>query len=226
MLKFDMHMHSYYSFDSLNPPEKIVETAINKGLDGIAITDHNVNRIDWDSLQKKYPQIIIIPGIEVGTAGVGDILCYFIRDELTIKNPLKLLDAVHQKGGVAVLAHPYHHRKNNFSYSPELLKSVDCIEVGNAHNFKNIKKALKLTEEFSKISTGGSDAHWLYEIGNGYTLLNLTHKEAEDENNLKKALLNAENFHTNNLPFSVKFSFICSQSVKYLRKLHLLKSYN
>jgi len=25
MLKFDMHMHSYYSFDSLNPPEKIVE---------------------------------------------------------------------------------------------------------------------------------------------------------------------------------------------------------
>jgi len=223
MLKFDLHMHSYYSFDSLNPPEKIVETAIRKGLDGIAVTDHNVNRIDWDALQKKYPQLIIIPGIEVGTAGTGDILCYFIRDELSIKDPYKLVDTVHEKNGLAVLAHPYHHRKKSFSYDSKLLKSLDCIETGNAHNLSNTEKAFKLADEFSKPYTGGSDAHCLYEIGNGITLLDITKKEAEDENKLKQAILNAQVIRPSNSIISVKYSFIFSQSVKYLKKFHLIK---
>jgi predicted metal-dependent phosphoesterase TrpH len=40
-MKYDLHTHSKYSADGFLEPEKIVETAMRKGLSGIAITDHN-----------------------------------------------------------------------------------------------------------------------------------------------------------------------------------------
>ena len=37
----DLHIHSKYSYDGILEPKDIVKIAIKKGLDGIAITDHN-----------------------------------------------------------------------------------------------------------------------------------------------------------------------------------------
>ena len=41
MTKIDFHVHTSYSPDAFNDPFKIVKHAKRKGLDGIAITDHN-----------------------------------------------------------------------------------------------------------------------------------------------------------------------------------------
>lgn len=41
MMRFDLHIHSGYSFDSLLDPKRIIKKAIKKNLNGIAITDHN-----------------------------------------------------------------------------------------------------------------------------------------------------------------------------------------
>ena len=38
---FELHIHSKYSFDSLMSLESIIKEAKLRGLDGIAITDHN-----------------------------------------------------------------------------------------------------------------------------------------------------------------------------------------
>ena len=40
LIKADLHCHTYYSFDSKTEPELLVQSAIDKGLDLIAITDH------------------------------------------------------------------------------------------------------------------------------------------------------------------------------------------
>jgi len=48
-LKIDLHIHSQYSTDGLSKPESIVKRAKKKGLDGIAITDHN-NTQAWKPL--------------------------------------------------------------------------------------------------------------------------------------------------------------------------------
>jgi predicted metal-dependent phosphoesterase TrpH len=39
-LKIDLHVHTCYSEDALTTPEEVVYYARKKGLDGVAITDH------------------------------------------------------------------------------------------------------------------------------------------------------------------------------------------
>lgn len=69
--KADLHIHTNYS-DGVFPPEKIVDTAIDVGLEVIAITDHD-NILAYDAAQKHIKdnalqdKIEILRGIEVNT---------------------------------------------------------------------------------------------------------------------------------------------------------------
>jgi len=40
-MKYDLHIHSKYSHDSLLSPDNILKVARKRGLGGIAVTDHN-----------------------------------------------------------------------------------------------------------------------------------------------------------------------------------------
>jgi len=70
-MKTDLHIHTYYS-DGVFSPEKIVDTAIDVGLQAIAITDHD-NVLAYDVGQKYIKEkglegkIELIRGIEVNT---------------------------------------------------------------------------------------------------------------------------------------------------------------
>ena len=225
MLRFDLHIHSYYSFDSLTKPRVIAKKAIKKGLDGISITDHNVFKIDWKKLKLEFPELIIIPGTEIGTIGVGDILCYFITKEITSKDPFDVIKQTHEQGGIAILAHPFHHNRTLKSYPDKLMKLLDAVETGNSHNIVNHESALELANRYSKPCTGGSDAHFANEIGNGSTLIDMSRQEALSEKNLKKALLKGIVGACTSTTLGVKSSFYLSQSVKYARRLKMLKSH-
>ena len=69
--KTDLHIHTYFS-DGVFSPEKIVDTAVDVGLEAIAITDHD-NILAYD-IARKYikdkglsDKIEIIIGIEIYT---------------------------------------------------------------------------------------------------------------------------------------------------------------
>ena len=47
-MKSDLHIHTYYS-DGVFSPEKIVDTALDVGLDVIALTDHD-NAVSYTHL--------------------------------------------------------------------------------------------------------------------------------------------------------------------------------
>lgn len=67
-MKFDLHVHTNYS-DGKYSPQEMIDKAIEKGLNGIAITDHDT--VSALSEAEKYSQAIkefrFIPGIELGT---------------------------------------------------------------------------------------------------------------------------------------------------------------
>lgn len=82
MVIHDQHVHSAYSFDSEQPIEEYLSLAIEAGVSYFVLTDHyDANYLDkgedlsfdierqhkeLESLQKKYPSIKMLKGIEVG----------------------------------------------------------------------------------------------------------------------------------------------------------------
>ncbi|MCX6005578.1 MAG: PHP domain-containing protein [Chloroflexi bacterium] len=82
-MKYDLHLHTTASDGRLTPSE-VVELAAEKGLEIIAITDHDsVSGIEEASrIVGKYPQLRVIPGVEINTdyiSGEVHILGYFIE---------------------------------------------------------------------------------------------------------------------------------------------------
>ena len=80
-MKVDLHIHTSYS-DGAFSPEKIVDTAIDAGLDAIAITDHD-NILSFGIAQEyaKDKSLEILPGVEINTIYKGyevHILGYFM----------------------------------------------------------------------------------------------------------------------------------------------------
>ncbi len=69
--KLDLHVHTYGSYDfSGVTADEIVKEAISKGLDGIAITDHNTGAaIDEIKIAAKGKNLTIIPGVEITCKG-------------------------------------------------------------------------------------------------------------------------------------------------------------
>ncbi len=80
MLYYDFHIHSALSpcGDDDMTPNNIVNMAMIKGLDAIAVTDHNTVR-NLRAVEKIAQQrgILLLPGMELETAEEIHMLCYF-----------------------------------------------------------------------------------------------------------------------------------------------------
>ena len=96
-MKVDLHVHTLYS-DGVFSPEKIVDTAIDVGLQAVALTDHD-NILSYQVAQDYIKQnnlsekLEVIQGVEVNTLYKNyevHILGYFMNPENSdFKNLLK-----------------------------------------------------------------------------------------------------------------------------------------
>jgi len=165
---FDLHIHSKYSFDSILEPKKIIKVAKKRGLDGVAITDHNTIKGGLEA--KKIngdPNFLVIVGSEISTE-IGDIIGLFLNEEIKSRNSMEVIKEIKEQGGLVVLPHPYRGHKLN----EELIEKIDAIEVFNARSSKiENEKSAKLAERYGKPAVAGSDAHFSSEIGSGKTII-------------------------------------------------------
>lgn len=177
-MKLDLHVHTESSFDSMTSLDRIVKTAKKIGLQGIAITDHEVfNRIDF--LVKM--GVMIIPGIEINT-NKGDLVGLFVKYPVDCKDFDSCIKELKTQGAITVLPHPYKGHKSVES----LAAKVDCIEVFNGRiDFRRNLKAYKLAQSLSKPMIASSDAHFHFELGSCCTNVSYT----TDEEELKSYLL-------------------------------------
>lgn len=208
MLKFDLHVHSKYSKDSLMDPEKIIRIAQKRGLSGVAMTDHNVMA---DIRQNPF----VIPGSEIKTE-YGDIIGLFLKKEIKAGNFLAVQKEIKERGGLTVLAHPYNKGKRRFP--EELIPGyIDLIEVFNSRMKKEWnEKAFELAQKYQKPITCSSDAHSYFEIGRSFLILEEPINTVAD---LKARLLAKGNSYSGKLtPYYIShgLSFICEKIKKYL----------
>jgi len=126
-IRADLHIHSYGDFgsydveDTTMTPNAIVDTAIDKNLNVISITDHNEIQNSYTAIEyAKGKNILVIPGVEISTTQ-GHLLVYFetyknLRDfygNLTISEDKKIcnqgivecLEFAKINKGFGVLAH-------------------------------------------------------------------------------------------------------------------------
>jgi predicted metal-dependent phosphoesterase TrpH len=136
MKKFDMHVHSKYSFDKNAEPEEMILAAVGLGLDGIAFTEHDTyeGSEPVERLKEKYAKYItILRGMEF-SAPSSHILVYGIKEDLRSLDGISeaaFIEEVHRLGGIAIPAHPF---RVGLGYSLADIKGLTAIEGMNGHN--------------------------------------------------------------------------------------------
>ena len=178
-MKLDLHVHTTYSKDSLIKPRDAVKVALKKGLNGIAICDHDTLKAYRFLKNKRYKNFIIIPGMEIETH-IGEVMGLFIEEEIKTKNNnfFTIVNKIKDNNGLVVIPHPFdflrsNHLKLNLLNENIVKKYIDGIEIMNSRIIVKscVRKAQKYNEKYQLFETGGSDAHTPKEIGNGFTLL-------------------------------------------------------
>jgi predicted metal-dependent phosphoesterase TrpH len=167
-MRFDLHIHSNYSTDSNLEVDDILKRAVSKGLDGIAICDHNTIEGSLRAIQRTKElnlHLLVIPGIEISTSG-GHLIVLGIRENIQPGLPvLETINIARQKGGVVIAPHPF--KKDSLGFAA---KDADAIETFNSRClFGENGKAKQMASVLGKPEVGGSDSHLLSTIGLGFT---------------------------------------------------------
>jgi len=166
--KFDFHIHSKYSFDSILTPIKIISTSLKKGLTGIAIVDHDTIEGGKIASELNRTDLKIITGAEIKTE-IGDIIGLFLKREIKSRKSIKVIEEIRGQNGIVVLPHPF----KKHLLTEEILRDVDLIEGfnGRVSNSSNLK-AQELARDRNLPIIAGSDAHFSFEIGRAITQFN------------------------------------------------------
>jgi predicted metal-dependent phosphoesterase TrpH len=184
MLKYDLHLHSRYSPDGTQDVQNIVRIARKRGLDGIAITDHDTIRGGLEAVRLKAEGIDVICGCEVNTDR-GDVIGLFLTEEIKARDHVAVIEEIHAQGGIVIVPHPFDSlRGSAFWPSDGDAPLIDAIEVINARCvFRRSNAAAdRYADRYALARTGSSDAHFGAEIGNACTLI-------DEKDGIREAIL-------------------------------------
>lgn len=170
MIKADLHVHTIFSNDSSIHPKILVEQLYaHPYVKAAAITDHNTVKgfHKVRDLASAYPDITIIPGIEITTVD-GDLIILGVAEvppePWTVGN---VIDFARDAGALVIVPHPYREyglgdAARNYRF--------DAVEVlnGGSTNHANAM-AENLARELGVPGVAGSDAHRPEELWSVYT---------------------------------------------------------
>lgn len=170
--RLDLHTHSHHSKDAIYSVQEMVDTARLKGLQGLALTDHDVvdGHKDLSEVAAANPDMILLPGCEVSTKQ-GHLLAYDVTTAPPKRQPIaETIQDIQDQGGVAVLAHPFRFGNGVSAKTVRACEGL-AVETTNGRSFESMnRKSGRLAHELQRPQTGGSDAHRTHEVGNGITL--------------------------------------------------------
>jgi predicted metal-dependent phosphoesterase TrpH len=157
-------------------PEDLLRTARARGLDCIAVTDHNTVQggllaLGLSEADPSLPRVI--PGVELSTEA-GEVVGLYVRED--IPKGLSLGEAVERirvLGGLVYLPHPFdvfrrgaisRQERGNAAALCDLVEAVNGRALGPGAGFKSAR----LAEMHGKPRGAGSDAHHRAEVGRAW----------------------------------------------------------
>lgn len=142
-VNFETHLHTQCSHDSASDLESILIHAAGKGLQAVAVTDHNQIACAFRAVtvarelqeQGRLPRdFIVVVGEEINTSQghvIGLFLERYVSPNMTAAETIR---EIHEQGGLAVAP----HQGENVNYlTPSVIRTLpfDAVEVGNAAMF-------------------------------------------------------------------------------------------
>ena len=171
MLKCDLHLHSDRSPDGNMSLDTIVETCLRRGINCVAVTDHNV--FSAAPILQRMAPFRVIPGEEIKTTE-GEIIGLFLQEEIPRgMGPRATAEEIRRQGGIVYVPHPFDRlRKGRISPKGllEILDLVDAVETYNSRiTFQgDVREAERFALQHGKLQGAGSDAHVWWELGRSY----------------------------------------------------------
>ena len=184
----DLHMHTAHSDGSCRsqsgasvpcPVFKTVETAAARGLDFIAVTDHNTAS-HWGALRELQPyfdRLLLIPGEEVTTFH-GHANVFGAREAIDFRQPVNtILRQAADLGGIVSINHPASASGEDcmgcgWTWSDTDFSRVQAVEIVNGTRAAGIAFWQELLNRgFRMTAVGGSDDHRAESAGRPATVI-------------------------------------------------------
>ena len=180
----DLHTHTRpCSPCSGQTADQLLQAAMKTGLDAICVTDHHFawGGRDAQALARERYGFTVFRGVEARTT-LGDVLVFGLDEDFGVGvDGAELLRYVDERGGAAVLAHPFRHgggwalwywlEKRGLALDAHLaarpeLEHIHAIETFNGQvNADELRQAEDLARILGLPACGGSDAHAAFQVG-------------------------------------------------------------
>lgn len=215
-LKGDFHCHTVHS-DAKWTTLELAQAAEARGLDFVALTDHNT-RSGTPELKAVAPGLIVLEGEELTTYyGHALVLGLARMSDWTGFKPhagvSQLAADVREQGGLMVIAHPLAVGDpictgcswTYFDYRPEQASHFEVwnsLWSGRSHNEQALQLWYSFLEQGKRIvATAGTDAHGMdYHLEHGFTFV----QAQPDAHSILNALKQGRTYLSRGLPLEFK----------------------
>ena len=163
LIHVDLHMHTDHSHDCATPVPRLLETARDRGLGAIAVTDHNEISGALEA-RKRADGIKVIVAEEVKTADQGEVIGLFIEEKIQRGLTLEeTIAEIRRQGGLVYIPHPFDrmHSVPDYEHLLHVVEDIDAIEVFNPRvAMKSFnEEAARFAAKYRIPAGAGSDSH-------------------------------------------------------------------
>jgi predicted metal-dependent phosphoesterase TrpH/glycosyltransferase involved in cell wall biosynthesis len=168
----DLHMHTDHSPDCATPVDVLLETARDRGLGAIAITDHNEisGAFEAREVAEGMDGIKVIVAEEVKTADEGEVIGLFLEEKIPRGMSMsETIAEIKRQGGLVYVPHPFDrlHSVPDYEHLLKIVDDIDILEVFNpriAFSAFN-EEAERFAAKYRIVPGAGSDSHVAQGLG-------------------------------------------------------------
>jgi predicted metal-dependent phosphoesterase TrpH len=172
LIEVDLHMHTDHSPDCATPVEVLLETARDRGLGAIAITDHNEvsGALEARRIAEQMGDIKVIVAEEVKTAEQGEVIGLFLEEKIPRGMTMaETIAAIREQGGLVYVPHPFDrfHSVPDYEHLLDIVEEIDVLEVFNPRVALTAfnEEAERFARKYRIVSGAGSDSHVAQGLG-------------------------------------------------------------
>ncbi len=172
LIEVDLHMHTDHSPDCATPVEVLLETARDRGLGAIAITDHNEvsGALEARRIAAEMGDLKVIVAEEVKTAEQGEVIGLFLEQKIPRGMSMaETIAAIRAQGGLVYVPHPFDrfHSVPDYEHLLDIVEEIDILEVFNPRVALTAfnEEAERFARKYRIVPGAGSDSHVAQGLG-------------------------------------------------------------